>query len=50
MPRYLLLHPPLPGALAAAGYGSEALIADANHAHATKAHHRAALIHLNLEP
>ncbi|RZS34093.1 L-fucose mutarotase [Herbihabitans rhizosphaerae] len=50
MLRYPLIHPPLLGALAAAGHGSKILIADANYAHATNVNPRAALIHLNLRP
>lgn len=48
MLRYTLLNPPLIGALAAAGHGSQVLIADANFPHATKVNPDAELVFLNL--
>jgi len=48
--RFPLIHPPLLRALAAAGHGSQVLIADANYAHATNINPRAELVHLNLRP
>lgn len=45
-----LLHPPLIRALAAAGHGSQILIADGNYPHATGASPTAERIYLNLRP
>lgn len=45
-----LIHPPLLHALAAAGHGSQVLIADGNYPVATGVHPRAQVIHLNLQP
>ncbi|MFG3340841.1 RbsD/FucU domain-containing protein [Glycomyces sp. NPDC048151] len=45
-----LIHPPILAALAAAGHGSQVLIADGNYPAATAKHPNAALVHLNLRP
>jgi L-fucose mutarotase len=50
MIRYPLIHPELLGALAAAGHGSQVLLADGNFPHGTGANPAAARIHLNLAP
>jgi L-fucose mutarotase len=48
--RYRLTHPPLLGALGAAGHGSQVLIADGNYPHSTGISPTTELIHLNLRP
>ena len=45
-----LTHPPLIGALAAAGHGSQILLADGNYPHSTGANPSATRIYLNLAP
>lgn len=45
-----ITHPPLVGALAAAGHGSRVLVADANYPHSTGANPRAERVFLNLRP
>ena len=45
-----LIHPPLLAALAAAGHGSQVLLADGNYPHSTGRHPDATLVHLNLRP
>jgi L-fucose mutarotase len=47
---YSLIHPPLLGALAAAGHGSQVLLADGNYPAATARPAGAPVIHLNLRP
>jgi L-fucose mutarotase len=47
---YTLIHPPLLGALAAAGHGSRVLLADGNYPAATARPAGAPVIHLNLRP
>jgi L-fucose mutarotase len=47
---YTLIHPPLLGALAAAGHGSQVLLADGNYPCATARPVGAPVIHLNLRP
>jgi L-fucose mutarotase len=48
--RHTLLHPELIGALAAAGHGSQILLADGNYPHSTGVHPSATRVHLNLSP
>jgi L-fucose mutarotase len=48
--RLELTHPPLIGALAAAGHGSRVLIADGNYPHSTGVRPGAPVIYLNLAP
>jgi L-fucose mutarotase len=50
MLNYTLIHPPLLSALAAAGHGSQVLLADGNYPAATGRSERAPVIHLNLRP
>ena len=50
MLNYTLTHPPLLGALAAAGHGSQVLLADGNYPAATAKPLGAPVIHLNLRP
>lgn len=50
MLRYPLTHPDMLRALAAAGHGSQVLIADGNYPHSTGVHPAATLVHLNLRP
>lgn len=50
MLRYPLIHPPLLSALARAGHGSVALLADGNYPHATAVSPTAETIWLNLRP
>ena len=50
MLNYTLIHPPLLGALAAAGHGSQVLLADGNYPAATAKPLGAPVIHLNLQP
>jgi len=45
-----LSHPVLLGALAAAGHGSQVLLADGNYPHSTGKGSAATLVHLNLRP
>jgi L-fucose mutarotase len=45
-----LIHPPLIGALAAAGHGSQVLLADGNYPHSTGVNPSATRIYLNLAP
>jgi len=45
-----LIHPPLLGALAAAGHSAKVLLADANYSCSTNSNPDAELIHLNLTP
>jgi len=45
-----LIHPTLIGALAAAGHGSQVLVADGNYPHSTGANPSATCIYLNLAP
>jgi L-fucose mutarotase len=45
-----LIHPPLIGALAAAGHGSQVLLADGNYPHSTGVNPSATRIYLNLTP
>jgi L-fucose mutarotase len=45
-----LSHPVLLGALAAAGHGSQVLLADGNYPHSTGKGAAATLVHLNLRP
>jgi L-fucose mutarotase len=45
-----LIHPTLIGALAAAGHGSQVLVADGNYPHSTGANPSATRIYLNLAP
>lgn len=45
-----LIHPQILAALAAAGHGSQVLVADGNYPVSTQSGHRAALVHLNLSP
>lgn len=47
---YSLIHPPLIGALAAAGHGSRILLADGNFPLSTHSRPSASVIHLNLRP
>jgi L-fucose mutarotase len=47
---YTLTHPPLLAALAAAGHGSQVLLADGNYPAATARPAGAPVIHLNLRP
>ncbi|WP_426592449.1 RbsD/FucU family protein [Cellulomonas sp. McL0617] len=47
---HTLLHPGILAALAAAGHGSQVLVADANYPHSTGTHRRATRVHLNLRP
>jgi L-fucose mutarotase len=47
---YSLVHPPLLAALAAAGHGSQVLLADGNYPAATARPAGAPVIHLNLRP
>lgn len=47
---YSLIHPPLIGALAAAGHGSRILLADGNFPLATHVNPAAEVVHLNLRP
>lgn len=50
MLNYTLTHPPLLGALAAAGHGSRVLLADGNYPSATARPPHVPVIHLNLRP
>ena len=50
MLNYTLVHPPLLSALAAAGHGSQVLLADGNYPSATARPAQAPVIHLNLRP
>lgn len=50
MLRYTLLHPGLAAALAAAGHGSQVLLADGNYPHSTGVRAGAERVHLNLRP
>lgn len=50
MIRYRLMHPPLLAALAAAGHGSQILVADALYPHDVGANPSATRIYLNLTP
>ena len=50
MLNYTLTHPPLLRALAAAGHGSQVLVADGNYPAATAKPAGAEVIHLNLRP
>ena len=50
MLKYRLTHPPLLGALARCGHGSQILIADANYPHVTGAPAAAERVYLNLAP
>ncbi|WP_375389042.1 RbsD/FucU domain-containing protein [uncultured Amnibacterium sp.] len=45
-----LIHPPLLAALAAAGHGSQVLLADGNYPHATGRSERSVLVHLDVAP
>ncbi len=47
---HTLIHPRIIGSLAAAGHGSQVLIADANFPHATAVNPAAELVYLNLVP
>jgi L-fucose mutarotase len=50
MLKYPLIHPPLLGALAAAGHGSRILLADGHFPCSSHANPAATMIHLNLRP
>jgi len=50
MLNYRLVHPPLIGALAAAGHGTRILIADGNFPYSSHTNARATTVHLNLRP
>ena len=50
MLKYRLIHPPMLGALARCGHGSQILIADANYPHVTGAPAGAERIYLNVAP
>lgn len=50
MLNYTLTHPPLLGALAAAGHGAQVLLADGNYPASTAKPLGAPVIHLNLRP
>lgn len=50
MLNYGLIHPPLIGALAAAGHGSQVLIADGNYPHSTGTSAGVTRVYLNLAP
>jgi L-fucose mutarotase len=50
MLKYPLIHPPLLGALAAAGHGSRILLADGHFPCSSHTNPAAAMIHLNLRP
>lgn len=47
---YTLTHPPLLGALAAAGHGSRVLLTDGNFPLSTHVNQAATIVHLNLRP